>query len=74
VPRLSPKNYLRAHDRLRKLWLHDRSLFAELSPAEQWQLHDYFKPDQDWSDLELLQHRDKVTRQHPSLPTRPVEP
>lgn len=31
-------------------------------------LHDFFKPDKDWSDLQLLQHRDAITEQRPSLP------
>jgi hypothetical protein len=57
MPRLPTKNYIRTHDRLRKLRLRDPALFAELSPTEQWQLHDFFKSDKDWSDLELLQHR-----------------
>jgi len=68
MPRLTTKDYLRTHDRPRRLWLHDGRLFAELTPTEQWQLHDFFRPDKDWSDLELLQHRDRVTAERPSLP------
>lgn len=68
MPRLAAKDYLRTHDRLRKLWLHDLRLFAELTPTDQWQLHDFFRPDKDWSDLQLLQHRDAVTAERPSLP------
>ena len=43
-------------------------MFAEISPTDQLLLHDYFKPDKGWSDLELLQHKEKVTKEHPSLP------
>jgi len=68
MPRLTAKQYLKAHDQLRRFWLHDNRLFAELSPTEQWQLHDYFKPDKDWSDLELLAHREHISKQRPSLP------
>lgn len=68
MPRLTAKNYLRTHDRLRKLWLQDPRLFAEPSPNEQWQLHDFFKPDKNWSDLELLQHREAITVERSSLP------
>lgn len=68
MPRLTTKNYLRTHDRLRGLWLHDIRLFAELTPTEQWQLHDFFRPDKDWSDLELLQYRDAIKAERPSLP------
>ena len=70
MPRLTSKNYLRTHDRLRRLWLHDPRVFAELAPMEQWQLYDFFKPDKDWSDLELLQHREAITAERPSLPQR----
>lgn len=68
MSRLTAKDYLRTHDRVRKLWSQDSSLFAELTPMEQWQLHDFFKPDKAWSDLELLQHRDAITKERPSLP------
>lgn len=68
MPRLAAKKYLRTHDRLRKLWVHDHKVFAELPPMEQWQLHDFFKPDKDWSDLKMLRHRDQVTALRPSLP------
>jgi hypothetical protein len=68
MPRLTTREYLRTHDKLRRLWLRDPSLFAELSPTEQWLLHDFFKPDRVLTDLELLQHRDEITQQRPSLP------
>lgn len=68
MPRLTAKQYLKAHDQLRRFWLRDNRLFAELTPTEQWQLHDYFKPDKDWSDLELLAHREQISKERPSLP------
>ncbi len=68
MPRLTTREYLRTHDKLRRLWLRDPSLFAERTPTEQWLLHDFFKPDRDLTDLQLLQHRDEITQQRPSLP------
>jgi hypothetical protein len=68
MPRLTTKDYLRTHDRLRKIWRNTPRAFSEVSPTDQWQLHDFFKPDRDWSDLELLQYRDHITRERPSLP------
>jgi hypothetical protein len=68
MPRLTAKDYLRTHDRLRKLWLQDAGLFAELSPTEQRVLHDFFVPARELSDLQLLQYRDAVTTALPSLP------
>jgi hypothetical protein len=68
MPRLNPRRYLQAHDKLRRLWLRDPGLFAELSPTDQWLLHDFFQPDRPLTDLQLLQHRELVTQQRPSLP------
>lgn len=68
MPRLTTKSYLRTHDKLRKLWLKDLTLFSYVSPTDQWLLHDFFRPDKDWSDLELLQYREHITTQRPSLP------
>ena len=68
MPRLTTKDYLRTHDRLRQLWLHDEGIFAELRPKDQWLLHEFFIPDQELRDPELLIYRDRVTKQRPSLP------
>jgi hypothetical protein len=68
MPRLTTRDYLRTHDKLRRLWLRGPALFAEISPTDQWLLHDFFKPERDLTDLELLQHRDEITQQRPSLP------
>jgi hypothetical protein len=38
------------------------------TPTEQWIIHEYFMPDRDLSDLQLLMHRDAVTTARPSLP------
>jgi hypothetical protein len=43
-------------------------LFAELSPREQWQLHDFFRPSHESTDLELLAHRHRISAERPSLP------
>jgi hypothetical protein len=68
MPRLTAKQYLRTHDRLRRLWLHGSDILAEVSPADQWLLHAFFVPDRKLSDLALLAYRDAVTAQRPSLP------
>jgi hypothetical protein len=68
MPRLTPKQYLKAHDQLRRFWLHNDMVFGALSSAEQYQIHDYFQPSKDLSDLELLAHRDRITKERPSLP------
>lgn len=70
MPRLTPKQYLRTHSQLRRLWLKSPAVFSYLTPTEQWLSHDFFKPDKDWTDLQLLQHRDAVTASRPSLPHR----
>jgi len=42
-------------------------LYAELSAANQWYIHDYFQPSIDMPDMELLEHRRHVSAQRPSL-------
>jgi hypothetical protein len=68
MPRLTARQYLKTHDRLRSLWLRDRRLFAEIAPEDQWLLHAFFVPDRELSNLELLQHREAVAEERPSLP------
>lgn len=68
MPRLTARQYLKTHDRLRSLWLRDARLFSELSPKDQWLLHDFFVPDRELSNLELLQYREAITKERPSLP------
>ncbi len=61
--------YLQAHRALRSLWLEpDGAVFAELSPHEQWYLHDYFRPSEQLPDQDLLAHRKAISRQRPCLP------
>jgi hypothetical protein len=67
MPRLTAREYLMAHDKLRRLWLRDPALFAAISPTDRWLLHHFFKPDRDLTDLELLQHRDEITQRRPGL-------
>ena len=68
MSRLTPKQYLRTHRQLRRFWLSDDRLYAELTPLEQWQLHDYFQPSKNLTDEELLAHREHITKERPSLP------
>jgi len=53
---------------LRRLWLHDKQAFSYLAPHQQWQLHDFFQPAKDLTKDQLLQHRQTITAQQPSLP------
>lgn len=69
MPRTTTQQYLQAHRTLRSLWLDtDGAVFTELSPKEQWYLHDYFRPSEQLSSDELLAHRKTISRQRPSLP------
>jgi hypothetical protein len=68
MPRLSNTQYLQAHHDLQRLWQHDRAVFAELTPVEQWQLHDFFRPSKDLTDEQLLTHRRVISQTRPSLP------
>jgi len=68
VPRLSPNDYLKAYKHLRYLWLNQSNVYSYLRPTEQWQLHKFFRPSEELSKEELLQHRKDITIKNPSLP------
>jgi hypothetical protein len=69
MPRLSSRRYLAVHDVLYERWHeHHGNPLQYLSPAEQWALHDYFRLSEQLSDIELLDHRKRVSQQRPSLP------
>lgn len=70
MPRLTNQNYLRSHAQLRKLWLDNPRSYDDLKPNEQWALHEFFVPYEDCPDAELLTHRQRMTKQDPSLPQR----
>lgn len=70
MPRLTNKQFLDIHHKLRRLWLDDPRLFAELIINEQWHLHDFFGPDYDWPDDKMLIRRGYMTKIEPSLPQK----
>lgn len=70
MPRLSPSLYLERHDFLRDLWLHDNYCFGCLSVQDQWEVHRYYQPSVEISDLKLLEIRKKLDAEQPSLGSR----
>jgi hypothetical protein len=68
MPRLTDKQYLKYRKFLRRLWLHRQSTYSDLTPTQQWQIHAYFRPDEELTTEQLLEHRKDITTQHPSLP------
>jgi hypothetical protein len=67
MPRTNLSHYLTLHDLLRKIWLEKRASYGHLRPHDQWLLHDYFRPENDWTDAELLEDRSNIIKQRPSL-------
>jgi hypothetical protein len=65
---MSDRVYLKTHKKLKRLWDHAQSVYAELDSSEQWDLHDYFQPTKDLRDDQLLEHRVAITAKHPNLP------
>jgi hypothetical protein len=53
----------------KKAWQDFSSLYAILSVPHQWQIHDYYQPTKDLTELELRAHRKAVTALEPSLPS-----
>lgn len=70
MPRLSNELYLRRHNFLAKAWQDFARLYTILLPQDQWTVHRYYQPTKDLSDQELLDYRQQVTRDEPSLPAR----
>jgi hypothetical protein len=69
MPRTTNQQYLAAYRFLRAVWCEsDGGVFAELSPQEQWYLHDYLRPSEQLSDEALLAHCKEISIQRPSLP------
>lgn len=70
VPRLTNKQHLERHRALRKIWLEAQEFFGVLPYTQQMDAHIFYAPARDWSDGEMLQHRQKVQESDPSLPHR----
>jgi hypothetical protein len=70
MPKLTNEDYLKRHDLLGRLWEQNQRAYSYLSYQQQRDLHDYYVPTKSLTDLELLAHRKRVTKQNPSLPQR----
>lgn len=68
MPRLTDKQYLEYRKFLRRLWLHRQEAYSYLTPTQQWQIHDYFRPSEELTTEQLLQHRKDIAAKRPSLP------
>ncbi len=68
MPRLTDQHYLTRAHQLHQFWDQAQDVFGYLSPAEQWQLHEYFQLSKLLSDSDLLVHRAVITAQRPTLP------
>jgi hypothetical protein len=68
MPRLTDQHHLQTHRQLKRFWEHAKSAYGHLTPTEQWQLHDFYQPSKDLTDIELLKHRNEITIKRPSLP------
>ena len=66
------KQYLRIHKRLRRFWFRAKSVYSYLTPNEQWQLHDFYRPSEELSDEQLTVHRVEITKARPALPHQAV--
>jgi hypothetical protein len=58
------------HARLRELWLKLEGMYSLLSPRKQWDIHAYYQPSKNLTDQALFTHREIITKENPSLPSR----
>lgn len=70
MPKLTNREYFLRHNVLARLWDKDKRAYYYLSYQQQRDLHDYYVPTRPLSELELMAHRKRVTKQNPSLPQR----
>jgi hypothetical protein len=70
MPRLTNDRYIKRHLLLRQLWLKHQARYALLKPTQQWDVHDYYRPSEELTRAELLEHRRRVSRERPALPQR----
>jgi hypothetical protein len=67
VPRLTNNHYLYRHASLKTVWRSWPDLFGLLTPTQQQQLHNYYRPRDRPSPEELLAHRRQLDRDQPAL-------
>jgi hypothetical protein len=70
MPRLTNPQYLKIHHALAWYWQNSPRIYSTLAPNEQWDIHAYFVPYKFLPDQELLQHRNTITKERPSLPQK----
>jgi hypothetical protein len=69
MPRLSTADYLLIRQMLYDIWHHRRGQgFQLISTNDQRSLHAFFRPSEDLTEAELLEHRQTVSNEQPSLP------
>jgi hypothetical protein len=69
MPRVTSLEHYRRHRFLQMLWREPGLdiFFALLLTPAQWQLHEYYQPDEDLDELEFSQQRGSIDRRHPTL-------
>jgi hypothetical protein len=70
MPRLTNKQYLERHRALRQIWLESQKFFGVVPYSQQLDAHIFYAPARDWSDEEMIEHRQKVQDADGSLPQR----
>jgi len=70
MPRLTNDQYIKRHQLLRQLWHKHQARFALLTPTQQWDVHDYYRPTEELTKPELLERRRRISHERPALPHR----
>src|SRR5680860_695176 len=68
MPRVTSSEHYRRHRFLQMLWREPGLdiLFSLLDTPAQWQLHDYYQPDQDIDEFKFNQLRNAIDRKDPA--------
>jgi hypothetical protein len=70
MPALTPHQHHHRHSLLRLLWLEAPIIFSILSPAEQWDLHELYRPSEHLTEAGLAAHLVERRQAKPSLASK----
>ena len=68
MPRTTNKQYLTYRHWLVAAWNDEAHYYHYLSPTAQWHLHGYFRPSEQLTTEQSLEHRKQVSAEWPALP------
>ena len=70
MPRTTPQQQFERYQFIQRVFVEDRSMFADLLALNQWALFGFYKPKSDFTLEQLRGYQAAMAKQEPSLPQR----